>query len=455
MLKRIFTLVLILLPLWLSAQNNPFAVKAKTRYSASGMIGYEKVDSLKYYQLRLIQEFDVWRIGIGLDLDFLFDTKTKHLRKQDWDNLDDVIDKFYYIKYGEVKDPFYFHLGGFPGLTQGNGLIMQNYSNMLLYPEMRNAGVMIGGSPHWPTQPSFELFTSDIRRNQILSLSAQCKPMPDSTVKVLDQLILGMSFVMDRNQFGNLKYVAPDSLLDEINTHKKESAAAYGFGYTLPFFHTEKVILGQYAEIAHIQDNGTGFILPGIYSDFKFLKVNLEYRIYGKRYDPAFFDHDYEEERGSVLANLITDEFGDPTDTTYSYFCKEDALRSLKASQGWSGKIQGLIGKKLKAMYAWQNTFGRDFTKSFWTKIWVDTQYKRLENFSLYYNKTKVNELAITHVIEHNTEIGTSLTFRATKKHWYLIGSYAEKYKDKNGNGSIDWLKETKRSFGVGVKYVS
>ena len=36
------------------------------------------------------------------------------------------------------------------------------------------------------------------------------------------------------------------------------------------------------------------------------------------------------------------------------------------------------------------------------------------------------------------------------KRRFFLIGKYSEKYKDKEGG--INWLKDTKRSVGVGVK---
>jgi len=449
-MKKIVAVILLFLPLCLLAQADPFAVRTKTQFNVSGLVGYEKVDSVKYYKLRLIQEFNVWKVGVGLDLDFLFD-KDYHLKEDDWDNLDNIVDKIYYIKYGLNEDPFYCHVGGFPSLTQGNGLIMNNYSNMKLYPDMHNVGVQIGIKPNLPTNPSFDLFMNDIRHYQIMSFAAQCKPFPDSTVKILDQIVLGMSFVFDRNQYGNLKYIAPDSLSDLADNLPARSACAYGFGYTLPLIQTDKVILGQYAEIAHIQDYGTGFILPGIYTDFHFLKINLEYRIYSDKFTPGFFDSDYEEERGII--NPEYDSLSGSVELNPMY--KELTLRGLKASQGWSGKIQGIIGKKLKAMFAWQNTFGDEIknAKSMWFKVWVDSQYKRLENFSLYYNKTKVNDLALE-LPSPNTEIGTSLTFRVSEKRWYVIGKYEESYKDKDNSGEINWLRETKRSFGLGVKYV-
>ena len=112
---------------------------------------------------------------MGLDLDFLFDKKFR-LKVEDWDHLIDYLYKIYYLKYGNRRDMFYGHIGGFPNTTIGTGLIMGKYSNMALYPQMRNLGLMIGGNPPIPTNPSFELFSSNIFKNEILSFSARCKP---------------------------------------------------------------------------------------------------------------------------------------------------------------------------------------------------------------------------------------------------------------------------------------
>ena len=37
------------------------------------------------------------------------------------------------------------------------------------------------------------------------------------------------------------------------------------------------------------------------------------------------------------------------------------------------------------------------------------------------------------------------------KRRWFFIAKYSEKYKDKEGD--IKWLKDTQRSFALGVKY--
>jgi len=443
MMKKVFLILVLLIPIWMFAQDIPFEVSGKTRYSQSSMYGNVQIDSLKFKQMRFIQEFKVWKIVVGLDLDFLFD-KNNHLRPNNWDHWEDVLSKFYYLKYAQRGDPWYFHVGGFPSLTLGYGLIMSNYSNMQLYPEMTNTGLMVGCNPRWPTDPSFEVFSSNVSKNQILSLRAHCKPLPDSTLRVLDKMIVGMSLVTDLNQHGNLRQLTPDSLSYLLDGLKWDTVMAAGFGYTLPVYQHKKLSISNYAEVAHIAGNGTGCILPGVSTTFGNLTVNLEYRMYGNKFMPAFFDRYYEETR----AIAVNDSLGVVT--------KEDTLEDVKGTFGWNGSVSMLWFHRVKTSFAWQNVFGKELKtgKSIWANLWVDTKYKRLENITINYSKTGTETMAISRINEPNAEIGGSTTIRVYKKNLYFIAKYSEKYIDKNGNGKVNWAKETKRSWGVGVKYL-
>jgi hypothetical protein len=444
MFRKAILLVLVIIPIWLSAQDLPFSVKSSTRYSISGMVGYEKVDSVKYLQFRVIQEFKYKKFGMGVDLDFLFD-KNYHLKESDWDELKDILGKIYYFRYAEKGDPFYFHVGGFPNRSVDYGLVMLNYSNMLLYPDLRNIGLMIGSNLSLPVKTDFELFTSSFDKNQIMAFTTHVKPLPDSTVKVLDRTVFGFSLMADMNQKANLKYVMDDAVYDTLNVGRSKPATIFSFNYEMPVIQKEKATFGHYAEMAHILDYGTGFILPGLYADFNFLKINLEYRMYGSQFVPAFFDHYYEEDRATLVAL---------EDSTYRIITKEETLGDFKSAYGWYGKVQGFVGKKVKTMVAWQDMYGKDLKtgKSLWFRIWVDTSYKRLENVAFSYSKTNVENLALGKVVVPKAQMSASMTFSLNeKRRWFIIGKYSERYKEKEGG--INWWKDTKRSAAIGVKY--
>ncbi|HPV14881.1 MAG TPA: hypothetical protein PL126_04450 [Candidatus Cloacimonadota bacterium] len=445
-MKKLVLLILLILPLYAYAQDMPFAVRAKTKFASSGMVGYETIDSLRYYRARWIPEFKIKKVQIGLDLDFLFDKKFR-LRTQDWDHLIDYLYKIYYLKYGKRNDMIYGHMGGFPNTTIGNGLIMGKYSNMALYPEMRNLGFMIGGNPPILTNPSFELFSSNLFKNEIISFSARCKPMPDSTLKVIDDMVWGISIVTDRNQYSNLKAVVPDSVYSVIPKPRRQGVTVFGIAVDMPLYKDENYIFGTYSEFANIIGLGSGAIIPGLYADFHFVKLNLEYRRYGRRFDPAFFDEDYEEERGQYEYNEETGNF--------RYFTKRDYVKTLSPADGINGSIQGNYKDKIKASVTWQNVIGETFRnrKSLWLRFWADTQYHRWENFSISYSRTNQRRLSIARLNEHNTKLSASSTFRIND-HWYAIAKLGLNFKDRNNDGVVKWGRESRISGGLGLKYV-
>lgn len=443
MFKRLIIALFLIVPLYLSAQDMPFTVKSSTRYSASTMFGKVEVDSVRYYQFRFIQEFNYKKWGLGLDLDFLFD-KDYHLKESDWDHIGDAFSKIYYLRYAETGDPFHFHIGGFPKYSVGNGLVMWNYSNMTYYPDLRHNGLLIGGKIPVTFEPEIELFSSDVLKNNLISLQTRFKPLPDSTLKILDMAKIGFSVFADRNQYANLKHTLPDSL-EYLIPEDKDTAVILSIDYNQPLHRSEKAEYGIYTEVAHMVDYGTGSILPGIYADFKVVKVNLEYRTNSDQFIPAYFDNHYEEER----ATLLEADTEDPT-----IISRQDVLKNRESSYGFYGKIEGIIGDRLKAMFAWQNMYGDgiDDGKSLWFSLAVDTRYKRLEKVAFSYSKTNVEKLSLGKVAVPRANMSASATIGLdSKRRWFVIGKYSEKYKDKEGG--INWWKDTKRSVAVGVKF--
>jgi hypothetical protein len=71
--------------------------------------------------------------------------------------------------------------------------------------------------------------------------------MPDSTLAVIDEMILGLSLAIDRNQFGNIKYVTADSLNSDIALLSSRPATVIGAAITLPVYRTAQYTLGTYA----------------------------------------------------------------------------------------------------------------------------------------------------------------------------------------------------------------
>ena len=108
-------------------------------------IGSVTVDGKIYNQLSMRPEFELGKFKVGLDLYFYIDDEGNFYDKS-WDfsngkALPTLLDKIYYLKYNEPNDRFYFRLGSLPSTTLGYGIIVNNYSNTVEYPNIRRVGL--------------------------------------------------------------------------------------------------------------------------------------------------------------------------------------------------------------------------------------------------------------------------------------------------------------------------
>ncbi len=96
MAPKTWLLVLLLLPVLLGAQSlnddymfpgdeaweePTYPVLTKPEFNLGGLLGNILVDNKWYSQLRLRPEVAIWKVGIGMDIDLLFDGEGKLRRK--------------------------------------------------------------------------------------------------------------------------------------------------------------------------------------------------------------------------------------------------------------------------------------------------------------------------------------------------------------------------------------
>ncbi len=219
-MKRSLFLLALLLPLLLPAQYQSvnatfpgeefweepeYEIAEEVEYGMQTMVGTITVDGVTYSQVRLKPEISFWKFGFGLDLDLLFDSHGR-LRKEEWTHLDDLVRKIYYFRYANRRDPFYFKIGCIPGYTMGQGMIFDDYSNMLRYPNFKSIGGYFGLNTKLLGM-GFEAYTHDIQKNEILGAKAFIKPLSVLNSPFWANFKLGINIGADRNQYG--KY--PDS----------------------------------------------------------------------------------------------------------------------------------------------------------------------------------------------------------------------------------------------------
>ena len=122
------------------------------------------------------------------------------MRKDEWDEASDFIDKLLYIRWGQKSDPFWLKWGSLNNVTLGYGGLLSGYSNMMEFPSVRKVGINTGIS-----FGSFgtELFLSNMkdfsRGGTLLGLRGTY------TVSENIPLTVGLNFVQDMNQFSGLK----------------------------------------------------------------------------------------------------------------------------------------------------------------------------------------------------------------------------------------------------------
>ena len=171
-------------------------------------VGSATIDGKLYNQIALRPELSFGKLGLGLDLPIYIDNEGS-IRKDEWDELSDIVDKFLYIKWAEKSDPFWFKWGSLNNVTLGYGGLLSGYSNMMEFPSVRKVGINTGiAFGNFGT----ELFLSNLkdfsRGGTLMGLRG--------TYKLSDAIPLtfGLNYVMDMNQFSGLKDSDDDTFPD-------------------------------------------------------------------------------------------------------------------------------------------------------------------------------------------------------------------------------------------------
>ena len=162
-------------------------------------VGSATINDTIYNQVALRPELSFGKLGIGLDLVMYIDNEG-NVRKDEWDEPSDFIDKLLYIRWGQKSDPFWLVWGSLDNVTLGYGGLLSGYSNMMEFPSVRKVGINTGfGFGNFGT----EIFLSNMkdfsRGGTLMGLRG--------TYKISEALpiTIGMNFVQDMNQFSGLK----------------------------------------------------------------------------------------------------------------------------------------------------------------------------------------------------------------------------------------------------------
>jgi hypothetical protein len=304
-----------------------------------GGMGLSVIDDQTYFSINLRPEIAFGKIGIGLNINFLYDTKTGHIRSKDWDSSYDYLRLIRYLRYGYKWDPVYMRVGTLDAARLGHGLILNYYTNELNYDE-RKIGLAFDLDFG---QFGFETITSNLGRAELVGMRAYYRPLVNIIdVPLVKNLAFGGTFVHD---FDPDTWDATDDGVSALGLDVEMPLLNLGILNSKIYFDWAQ--LSGYSSLENkSRQFGSGTAAGIMVSLGKLvglidLSAKLERRWLGEEFSPSFFDPFYEIYRFRI-------ESGEELHKT-------DTLIGLEKTKGIFGELYGgLMGNKVRllGMYA-------------------------------------------------------------------------------------------------------
>lgn len=293
--------------------------------------GNEVVDGYTYQTFSLQPKLTFGKLSVGLDLFFEFD-ENFNLRKDDegkivgWSTWQDYVNKVLFVQWGEKGEPLFIKYGLFDNVTLGHGLIMQNYSNSLLFPEIRKSGFEIDLDGTFFNFPfvGFESFIDDLKNPTILASRVYVRPLILLDIPVLKLLRIGFSYATDLDPDATEPYKKSD-ISDEV-------VSIIGVDMDVPVLTVDLATVLLYADWASIKGKGSGMKFGVSSVLIKILGLGIEVYNYGDNFTGPYF-------------NQIYDNFSVRN-------CKYDSLKNIDGYTGWKAFAYLTVGQEIFTTYA-------------------------------------------------------------------------------------------------------
>ncbi len=488
-----------------------------TTLGMEGQMGAVTIDNTAYTQLRLLPQIMLGKFGFGLDVDLLVD-KDGNIRKEDWDEWRDYINKIYYVSYGSKLDKFYCKFGSIPDYTLGHGLIFDNYSNMLLYPGIKNVGGYAGVNLDWAGL-GFEGFTHNLHENKILALRAFASPFSLLNAPFLEKLSLGINIGTDRDQYARYPDKDDDNIPDVYDKFPNDELYALdtdddGFpdevdidingnnildhpdhnayvqehfgeiSQQYPNYDFDENVIPDTA-VAYPDDNAItifslDYELPLVKNDklrlsnygelatidgfgsglifpgfaAQFLIFDLKLEI--RNFSKEFLPGYFDNIYDNQRSSVLYRDSATGANRVWSLSTKEETLKNVDSSMGWFGYLRASLYEAVFLKVAYQDNYGdvNSFGKSLWSSLTVNPTMTK-----------KIKEATLYYSQTHNRYINfihlrnsnanlMAKIVYALSDNVNLIGRYSEVYNDLNGNGKIQGGDEVIEFFNFGVELV-
>jgi len=336
----------------------------------NGAVGATVINGVGYQYFSFRPDISIGKFGVGLDLSLYFDADG-NIRKEDWDGSEDIVDKLYYVRWGQSGDPFYIRVGSLEPITLGYGLMMRRYQNAIEWPSVRRVGMhsevhaanimveTVVGNFKEIESPGLVAarFTMDVPLllpvrfganiaydgNQYLgALDTDNDGIPDR----LDMFpgsndgrqISDIKGILNNNLSQIEQLIAIGALPDIMHpapsiADLKDPVTEIGLDVGVPLIDGEKFSLWAYAQAVQIIDFGRGYTVPGLSAKMGPVFAGVEYRIFEAQFMADYFDMAYETER------VFWDE------ASNSYKTRESTLENLPSAQGiWADAGWNVFG---------------------------------------------------------------------------------------------------------------
>lgn len=188
-------------------------------------LGAATIDGEIYNQIALRPDVSAGKLGVGLDLILYLDANGK-VRTDEWDEAQDILDKFLYIRWGRPGDPFHIRYGTLNRVTIGYGILVKNYSNMMEFPSIRKVGLHTGYELPIPgLRIGMEAFIANLK---------EFTPEPEFSSGLIGlratyrmgKLLLGASYITDGNQYLGLQDKDRDGYPDMVDDFPEDEIYA-------------------------------------------------------------------------------------------------------------------------------------------------------------------------------------------------------------------------------------
>lgn len=462
----------------------PQAKESKQKPYGMGLgLGSVTIDNKIYNQIALRPEFRLGKLGVALDIAIYMDEQG-NIRKEEWDEFSDYLDKLYYVRWAQPGDPFFAKLGAMDNVTLGYGILMSGYSNTTEYPQVRKVGIHTGMQFNKLGWEAFMANAKEITGPGLMAGRVTYRPLkkipltvggtvvadvypykglPDSDEdEVADALDmypdkddndviedLKNNFNEDqRDYLREIGYKMPsedviEKGITKLSEYDRILNGALSFDVGMPVFNSKFLnidVYGQAASFMPVEDTayvknsatgkaftpGFGFAVPGVRANiFKIVNLSLEYRYAGENFLFGYWDRAYDYERVQIRNNEIY--------TKQQMKLMQDPMQGVFGAVNVNVLNYAILGSYYQHMF----TSGTEIKSFMATATIPKGKIPKLADATAFYQRNNDENPFLFNEPSENTILGYKVGFElgGGAVIYYV---FQRTYRDLDGNGAID-----------------